>query len=297
MPEIEITIAVCTRNRDYRLESCLNSINAAIENQSKPVEIIIVDNGSTDNTAEVARDWAAMSRFPVQVLTESKPGLAAARNTAVGNARGDVIAFTDDDCTLAADYFVKLVQHYEQDNQLIVRGGRVELGDHRDLDFTTKRIPEVLRLCDIAEVAGFVMGCNMVIPRQVISQVGKFDERFGAGGLFRSAEETDFMCRAHRAGIPIEYVPDIVVFHHHGRRTLDSVKQLHFDYCVGKGAIYGKYLFSAPRLVRHLYWDVRDAFLEFFGGGLVSRELSLTHRAVLFGNFVGLILYGINRKK
>jgi GT2 family glycosyltransferase len=294
---MDITIVVCTRNRGNKLETCLDSITQAIENQSKSIEVVIVDNGSSDNTRSVAQKWAMASLAPARVIVENRPGLAAARNTAIRYARGNLVAFTDDDCVLSADYFIKLIDCYGQDSEPVIRGGRVELGNPEDIDFTTKRDLRSSRLMDIAKAAGFILGCNMALPREAIVRVGLFDERFGAGGLFRSAEETDFVCRAYLAGIPIEYVPDMIVFHYHGRTMPHEIRRLHFDYCVGKGAIYAKYCCIEHRLLRHLYWDSRNAFFELFGGAQLDRNLGLTYRSILFGNVSGIVLFGLARLK
>jgi GT2 family glycosyltransferase len=205
-----------------------------------------------------------------------------------------VIVFTDDDCRLSNDYVAKLIDHYAQDSGPVVRGGRVELGNPDDLDFSVKRDLQPSRLSDIAQVAGFILGCNMALPRETIARVGQFDERFGAGGLFKSAEDTDFICRVHLAGLPVEYVPDMIVFHDHGRRSVDEVQRQYFSYCIGNGAIYGKYCRIATRLLRHFWWDSRNAAFELFGGRQFERNFGLTYRWTVIGNIWGLTLFCLN---
>ncbi len=105
-------------------------------------------------------------------------------------------------------------------------GGRVELGDATDIRFTIKvsRVGE--RLEGVTHPGSFVLGCNMIVPRSVLDELGPFDERFIAGARYRSGEDTDMLYRAHRRGIPVEYVPDMVVHHFHGRKTEQALKQL-----------------------------------------------------------------------
>jgi GT2 family glycosyltransferase len=293
---MDVTIVVCTRNRGIQLRTCLDSITQAIENQNKKaIEAIIVDNASTDDTRRVAQEWALASRAPARVIVENRLGLAVARNAAIRIAQGNVIVFTDDDCRLSDDYFTKMIDHYARDSGPVIRGGRVDLGNPKDIDFTTKRDPQSSRLSDIAQVAGFILGCNMALPREAVVRLGRFDERFGAGALFRSAEETDFLCRAYLAGIPIEYVPDMIVLHDHGRRSINEVQKLYFGYCIGNGAIYGKHFRANKRLLRHLYWDSRNALFELFGGRQFERNLGLTYRRTLIGNMLGLFLFCLVR--
>jgi GT2 family glycosyltransferase len=292
---IDVSIVVCTRNRGHKLKACLDSIALAIENGRKLIETIIIDNGSTDDTRVVAQKWATSFSGPVQVLGENRQGLAIARNTAIRNARGSLIVFTDDDCELSRDYFNKLGSYYSQDDVPVIRGGAVERGNFEDIDFTTKRDPKPSRLLDIINVGGFVLGCNMIVPREALARLGYFDERFGAGAIFRSGEDTDLICRAYLAGIPVEYVPDLVVFHYHGRRTSKDVRKLYFGYCIGNGAIYAKYCFASMRLLRHFYWDTRNALLELCGGGQFERALGLTYRHTVLGNVWGIVIYIFER--
>jgi glycosyltransferase involved in cell wall biosynthesis len=295
---MDFTLVVCTRNRGRQLEMCLNSITRAInKNQDKEIEVLIVDNASSDNTEDVAKSWAKANWFPTRVISENRPGLARARNAAVRSANGKLIIFTDDDCTLSANYFRKVVQYYVQDKGPVIRGGRVELGNPVDADFTTKRSVELSRVTDITQLPGFILGCNMVIPREIIVSLGYFDERFGAGALFKSGEETEFFCRAHIAGVPIEYVPDLLAFHHHGRRNIKEIKRLFFAYCIGNGAIYGKYCRTERRLLHRLYWDARKAIFEASGGETIDRNLGLTYRSAVIGSLVGFVLYGVSQRR
>ncbi|MGH7018797.1 MAG: glycosyltransferase family 2 protein, partial [Brevundimonas sp.] len=107
-----------------------------------------------------------------------------------------------------------------------------------------------------------ILGCNMTAPRTLIDAVGPFDERFGVGGLFKAAEDTDYLCRTHMAGFQIDYAPDMVVAHHHGRRDVNALRKVIDYYNEGEGAIYAKYLFGPRAFFRQLKWDVRDALAE-----------------------------------
>jgi Glycosyl transferase family 2 len=87
-----VSVIVCTRDRPSDLRSCLDSIAAL---RTRPVEVIVVDNSPSDGAArELCRD------YPVRYVLESSPGLARARNRGIVEARGEVVAFTDDDCVV-----------------------------------------------------------------------------------------------------------------------------------------------------------------------------------------------------
>ncbi|RUY36101.1 glycosyltransferase, partial [Mesorhizobium sp. M7A.F.Ca.CA.002.07.1.1] len=224
---------------------------------------------------------------------EPRPGLAAARNAGLTRARGRVLVFVDDDCALHRDYLRDLERHYASGEQWLIRGGRVELGDARDLPFTIKRSWARERLTPDVHPGGFVLGCNMTMHRDVAARIGYFDERFGAGGPLRSAEDTDYLVRAMLLGIAVEYVPDMTIFHHHGRRDRKAIEKLHRDYSLGNGGLCLKHVRHAPWLLRHFYWAARGAFRELAGGPAFDRELNLPHWPIVAMNLLGAARFAV----
>jgi hypothetical protein len=85
-----------------------------------------------------------------------------------------------------------------------------------------------------------VHGCNLTMSRSVVELVGCFDTSLGAGQPIGAAEDTDFVYRAYRAGVPVLYNPSIVVFHYHGRRDLVRIRKLQKVYDISDGAILRK---------------------------------------------------------
>jgi glycosyltransferase involved in cell wall biosynthesis len=270
---MKLAVIVCTRNRAYAILGCLQSIQDAIAKAiSADAEIVVVDNGSTDGTADVVRNWANTSRYPVRLLSEPKEGLSRARNRALRSTAADLLAFTDDDCRLSTNYVVELLRYDADDTELVLRGGRVELGDPTDLPITINQTDVVMRWslkqnsARHDRLCGPISGCNMVMRRSLAERLGPFDERFGAGAIIPSAEDTDYNFRAYLAGAVLECVPDMTVFHHHGRNTLAAAKKLLIDYEIGNGALYARYFFKHPNLCRPFYWSCRDALRELITG-------------------------------
>jgi GT2 family glycosyltransferase len=293
---VDLSIIVCTRNRRDSLKACLDSIALSLSAISDiTTEIVVVDNGSRDGTGDLLRSWATAAACSMTVVEEAKGGLARARNRGVAAATGRLLAFTDDDCRLSRTHLRDLVSHDRVDSEPVVRGGRVELGDPQDLPCTIKSNMERRRLdrrqrmtLDIAP-AGFILGCNMAMRRVVFDKLGSFDERFGAGAAFKSGEDTDFVLRAYFAGIPVEYVPDMVVYHFHGRRNSHQLARLLASYDEGDGALYAKFLWRHPELIRLLYWDIRNGVRELFGGPKVNAALGYSHRQKVAGNVRGMM--------
>jgi glycosyltransferase involved in cell wall biosynthesis len=287
-----ISVIVCTRNRGAILTSCLDSIaRAAATPIDAEVELIVVDNGSTDDTSAILHEWATTASISVLCISEPRAGLAVARNAGLRTAKGDLIAFTDDDCRLDETYFVDLLRHFAGDEVLTLRGGRVELGDPEDFPITIKTDDEIATYQHPVRPAGFIHGANLAMPHAVVDKVGSFDERLGAGTKF-GGEDTDYMIRAHALGIRVQYVPDMIVYHFHGRRDLLSVQKLYASYMRANGALYIKHLRSSPLLIRLFWWDLRDWVRETLKPqpGLAS-EFDLGRRAVVVGNIAGMVSF------
>jgi GT2 family glycosyltransferase len=245
---MKLSIIIATRNRAHAIEGCLDSIPPALV-KAGPVdaEIVVVDNGSTDDTAQIVTQWAARSPYPVRVLSEPKPGLSRAHNRALLAAQGELLAFTDDDCRLTANYVADLLRHHAGDSEPVLRGGRIELGDPADLPLTIKITPEPMQWSSRLNsarhqpITGQINGCNMTMPRAIVEKLGPFDERFGPGGVISSGGDSDYLFRAYLAGFTLAYVPDMAVVHHHGRKTAAQGRRLLQGYLIGTGAVFARH--------------------------------------------------------
>ena len=121
-----ISLLVCTRNRADALPRLLASITHAAAQEGAPaIEVVIVDNGSTDATADRLAAWQVQQSFPVRLLHSDRPGLARARNAGLAAVRGAIIAMTDDDCRLHADYFIALARCFAALDGSAIVGGRM----------------------------------------------------------------------------------------------------------------------------------------------------------------------------
>ena len=260
----EISLLLCTRDRAAKLAATLASIASAIHAAPDlAIEIVIVDNGSTDDTAERLAAWRAGRSFTVHLLHEPRPGLARARNTGLARTGGRIVAMTDDDCVLHTNYFRHLATCFAEVTGPAIIGGRILLGDPADLPVTVKLEDHPMIAPADGFPGGFVMGANLAMTAAVIARVGPFDERFGAGARFVSAEDTDFLFRALGEGIPVRYDPRFTVSHHHGRQCSNEVVQLLAGYSYGDGALYAKYIMKDRRIVKSIYYDIRNLALDY----------------------------------
>ena len=218
-----VSIIVCTYNRGEILLDCLNSIAKSNYHKSG-FEIIIVDNNSIDDTASlVARFQENNSDLNIEYIKEKKQGSSYARNSGAGHARGELLIFLDDDALVGPSYIKKYVRYYQEDGYVCM-GGRI-LPWIKDASIV---IPSWInrsnwgslsmldRGDEVKEVfyPYFPFEGNMVITRSLLQQFGTFNESMGrVGSGLNSNEGIEFLLRLQEAGIPVHYVPDVVIYH------------------------------------------------------------------------------------
>jgi glycosyltransferase involved in cell wall biosynthesis len=243
-----LSLIICSCNRASSLQKVLQTIHTE-EMLAVGGELILVDNSSTDTTLKVMQACRDSMPFPVIVVSEPVAGLGRARNSGLEHARGEVIAFTDDDCYLQAGYLLKAAEVF--DNGLFKYcGGRILLHDPDDAMVAVDYREKFKRIPPRSFVpAGEIQGASMIVSREVFDAIGPFDPELGAGREFR-CEDAEFVARASMHGFTGAHVPELVVYHHHGRKAGDvpaHVQGNHFArgayYAIMLGRRQWKYLF------------------------------------------------------
>lgn len=255
-----ISLVVCTRNRATKLTSALVAFSK-IEYAGK-YEVILVDNGSTDATKEVIESFIIENSVPFKYVYEEKAGLSRARNTGVSNTKGEIIAFTDDDCYPREDFLQKIASCFS-DETIAYAGGRLLLYDSTDRRVTIqeKKDSQVLDANTFIP-SGLIHGANVSVKRTAILALNGFDERLGAGTEFKSGEDTDLLRRLSNAGYNGFYEPNIVVFHHHGRKTLEDEINIRKGYDRGVGSCMLKQIVNKKTrhtYMKRWYWMLRKS--------------------------------------
>jgi len=210
----EYTVVLCTRNRAQLLPRALASL-AALEHEPPSVELLVVDNGSSDDTPRILADFAASAPLATEVLHEPKPGLSTARNRALAVARGRRLLFTDDDQEVDPRWLrehARVADAHDAEAQL----GTIALR------FTGDR-PHWLH-GELAEVLGQtrnrpegpsdlqLYGGNMLLNRDLLRRLGGFREDLGKGTVGYS-EDTELTHRLAAEGIGIVFAPTAIVHH------------------------------------------------------------------------------------
>lgn len=259
MEHAKLSVVVCTRNRAKYLQTTLTYYEK-IETDL-PWELILVDNGSTDATPIVLREFCSRTNIRVRVVVESRAGLSRARNAGLRSATGEIIAFTDDDCYPQPD-FVEQTYKIFATPEINYVGGRILLYDSSDYPITIQQRDShlVIEPRSLVEV-GLINGANMSVRKSVFESVGEFDELLGAGAPIPSGEDLEFISRASAAGFVGVYDPRPLVLHHHRRKTKKEVSTLKRSYDLGRGAYFIKCALDPKRRrlsVKVWYWSVRS---------------------------------------
>ncbi|MGN6393543.1 MAG: glycosyltransferase family 2 protein [Gemmatimonadales bacterium] len=230
--EPPVTVAVCTRDRPDDLARCLDALQAL---RYPRLELLVVDNAPrTDATQRLVA-----GRAGVRYLREPRPGLDRARNRALGEASGELIAFTDDDVVVDAEWVSALTAVFRYDPQAGAVTGLVE---PLELETEAQRLFERYRSFARGGVraraaagpadgslgsrygmtGSFGTGANMAFRREVLAQLGGFDPSLGAGMPTRGGDDLDIFFRVLKAGWALVYEPAAVVRHRH-RREMDAL--------------------------------------------------------------------------
>lgn len=255
---LALSVIVCTRNRADSLHHTLSSLEAAHRAASVDWELIVVDNASRDHTEAVVGSWAGRVPFSVRRVVEPRPGLAIARNAGMVSARGEIFAFTDDDCRVDEHWLGRVTELLAAPGGPDLIGGKVTLFNGNDAPVAIRTHDDRADIRDVDEMMLRLIGCNFAMRRAVVERVGRFDERLGAGTRAGSAEDSDFFYRALRAGFAIVYEPTLKVSHAHGRRQSLGVAALHRGYVVGRAAFGTKHILRGDReIAKRLYWEIR----------------------------------------
>jgi glycosyltransferase involved in cell wall biosynthesis len=210
---MDISIIICTRNRALHLRRTLDAMGNLSMVPGTSVELVVVDNGSTDNTRAVIES-CSLPNMSVRYVRQPEPGLANAKNTGIVCARGDVIAITDDDLIPRPDWLAKLCAPVLNGYADAATGPCV-IPSHLNRPWMTDRHRAWMGVIS-REQPGYVtsaLGGNFAFARRVLKAVPGFDPELGAGRL-GFGEDTLFSWQLAEAGYRIAFVPDAVLEHH-----------------------------------------------------------------------------------
>jgi glycosyltransferase involved in cell wall biosynthesis len=212
-----LTVLICTYNRAALLRETLAAVALARKPESCQVDIVVVDNNSTDDTQDVLRAAASISPYQVTTVLETSQGKSFALNRGLGAARGDIIALTDDDVLPAEDWLVRIVEQFRAADITFAFGKvlpRWEVPPPPELLTTPARdIWGPLALIDYGdeparyEAASFgnkrlPIGANLALRRTAIEQIGGWRNDLGkVDNTLIAGEDHELCVRLYSAGL------------------------------------------------------------------------------------------------
>jgi len=211
---MKASVAICTYNRCGFLK---DSIKAVSEQQTDfEYEVLVVDNNSSDDTKSVVEDMCRLYSN-VRYIHEPNQGLSYARNRALHEAAGEIIAYTDDDGLAQPGWLQGLIDEFG-DTQVGGVAGKITLDLPKDAPSWLK--PELHpylaaydKGTESIETSEFY-GCNFAVRRELAIELGEFSVELGFnGGELLPGEETDLARRMILADHKIRYAPSAIVIH------------------------------------------------------------------------------------
>lgn len=212
-----VSIVIPTRNRARSLKRLLDSIEVADRPGALEVEVLVVNNGSTDQTREMLSAEASRQRnYGLAIMEETRPGKARALNLGLTEARGDLLMVLDDDVWIDEKCLCEHVKAHNRSVFAAVQGRILADKDPQGRSVSPEglweyNIPVTGYGDDMKEARGLT-GTNMSFTREVFERVGLFDVRLGPGAAGFS-EDTEYSIRIRKAGFRIGYTPYAIAWH------------------------------------------------------------------------------------
>lgn len=216
--KLTVSLAIPCFNAEIFIGQVLESIVAQTR---QPEEIIIIDDGSSDDTRKI------VSQFPhIRLICHgSNQGIAAARNSAITHASGDIIVFLDADALASPEYIEGMVAGFSGEDVAGVNGRAIESVQKTIYDKWRKEVLFQEWGDSHREEVSFLFGMCAAYRKKVLEEVGGFD------GLFRiSGEDMDISYRIRKRGYRLSYTPKALVYHLR-EDSSKTIRRMTFRHC------------------------------------------------------------------
>ncbi|MDR7521398.1 MAG: glycosyltransferase [Armatimonadota bacterium] len=263
-----VSAVILTWNSARHIGAALGALRREVA--GIPAELIVVDNGSSDNSLQIAAAAAPEARI---IKNRENLGVARGRNQGVRAARGEYVLFLDSDAEMQPGSLAALVGFLDAHPHVAVVGPRLTYPDGR-LQYSCRKFPTVpgklLRLLPLAwrravpwaadeemlaldpsapTRVDYLIGACQLIRREVLDALGGLDDR-----MFYGPEDVDFCLRVWQAGREVWYLPEAVVVHHEQRITHARLDRLTLRHALALAYYFRKhrYLCRRPEFAREV---------------------------------------------
>jgi GT2 family glycosyltransferase len=211
-----ISVIVCTYNGARTLRQCLDGLTSL---DYPNYEVIVVNDGSTDGTADISRD------YPVRLINQPNQGLSAARNVGLAASEGEIVAYVDDDAYPHRYWLRYLAAAFGRSAHVGIGGPNLPpAGDGFVAECVANAPGNPIHVLLSDEVAEHIPGCNMAYRKEALLAIGGFDPRFRAAG-----DDVDICWRLQDRGWTIGFCPTAMVWHHR-RKSLRAFWKQQYGY-------------------------------------------------------------------
>ena len=212
LPWPSISVVVCSYNGARTIRDCLQGLRKL---DYPNYEVIVVNDGSRDRTESIAKE------FGFQIITTENRGLSSARNTGMRAAKGEIVAYIDDDAIPDPHWLTYLAASYLRSNHMGIGGPNLPPRDDgavADCVANSPGGPIHVLLTD--EEAEHIPGCNMSFRKAALEAIGGFDEKFRIAG-----DDVDLCWRIQQQGWTLGFSPAAMVWHHRRNTVKGYLKQ------------------------------------------------------------------------
>jgi glycosyltransferase involved in cell wall biosynthesis len=223
----KVSVVVCTRNGARTIEQTLIGLSRL---DYPEYEVIVVDDGSTDETPRIARKYEA------KLISTPHQGLSAARNTGLEAATGEIIAYLDDDAWPDEHWLMYLAEAFAQTPHAGIGGPNVApVGDGVVAESVARSPgnPTHVLLTDC--LAEHLPGCNMAFRAACLREIGGFDPQFAIAG-----DDVDVCWRIQERGWTLGFTAGAMVWHHR-RNTVRRFWKQQYNYGAAEGQLERKW--------------------------------------------------------
>jgi glycosyltransferase involved in cell wall biosynthesis len=239
---MKVSIIICTFNRcDFLAQALESLLNLAVPH-ALGWEVLIVDNNSTDSTKRVAESFTARHPELFRYIFESTQGKSFALNTGIREARGEILAFSDDDVTFDSQWLTELNSTFDKFDCAGVGGKIIPVWSSPKPDWFQEDGPHKLSPAIVSFNLGdspcplktAPFGANMAFRKEMFLKYGGFRADLGLdAGRRIGAEDSEFCRRLFKAGESTFYAPRAIVYHPVEKRRTE--KKYFQDWYLGRG--------------------------------------------------------------
>jgi len=236
------SVIVCSYNGSRTIRGCMESLQK-LDYPNK--EIIVINDGSTDDLIKI------VAEYPVRLISTPNRGLSSARNTGLANAKGEIIAYLDDDAYPDSHWLQYLASAYKYSSHAGIGGPNLPPAEDGPIATCVANAPGgPIHVLLSDEIAEHIPGCNMSFKKDVLLQIEGFDPDFRIAG-----DDVDICWRIQSAGYTLGFHPAAVVWHHR-RACIKSYWNQQKEYGKAEALLEAKWPVKYNRL-GHLSWGGR----------------------------------------